>query len=167
MFNKHESYITQIDRVQDLNNRIYERNIPSSNLTPNINTRAVSTKYSLMPIFDIRKETNTPLKKHEPYIVEETFNPGTSKGPYNGFASNVNNESRLRNQYFSLQNCEKSVYVPSSKSDLYEVTVSGRKELQTHNNLFSKYNLGSFNPNTHNIGQNLFYNFTRQQMKDV
>ena len=45
MFNNHESYITQIDRVQDLNNRIYQRNIPSSNLVPNINTRAVSTKY--------------------------------------------------------------------------------------------------------------------------
>lgn len=167
MLNNHVSYITQIDRIQDLNDRIYERNIPSSNLAPNINTRSVSTKYSLMPIFDVRKESNTPLKKHKPHIVEETFNPGSSNGPYNGFASNINNESILRNQYFSLQNCEMSEYVPSSKSDLYQVNVGGRKELQTHTKLFSNHNLGNFNPNTHNIGQNLFYNFTRQQMKDV
>tara|TARA_B100000674_G_scaffold400591_1_gene346173 strand:- start:290 stop:790 length:501 start_codon:yes stop_codon:yes gene_type:complete len=164
---RNQTYITQIDRVQDLNDRIYERNIPSTNLPANINTRPVSTKYSLMPIFDIRKESKTPLKKYEPYVVEDSFNPGSSKGPYNGFSSNINNESRLRNQYFSIQNCERSVYVPSSKSDMYEVSVSGRKELQPYNDLFSKNDLGNFNPNIHNIGQNIFSNFTRQQIKDV
>ena len=117
-----------------------------------------------MPIFDIAKQKH--VGKYEPYVVEESFNPGSSK-PYNGFASNVNNESRLRNQYFSIQNCERSVYVPSSKSDMYEVSVSGRKELQPYNDLFSKNDLGNFNPNIHNIGQNIFFNFTRQQIKDV
>ena len=61
---RNKTYITQIDRVQDLNDRIYERNIPSTNLPANINTRPVSTKYSLMPIFDIRKETKTPLENY-------------------------------------------------------------------------------------------------------
>ena len=33
---RNKTYITQIDRVQDLNDRIYERNIPSTNLPANI-----------------------------------------------------------------------------------------------------------------------------------
>ena len=103
-----QAYITQIERTQDLNNRIYERNLPSKNLPSNINTRPVSTKYSIMPIYDIRKETNTPLKIHDKYMIKDTFNPGTSKAPFNGYSTNVNDESRLRNQFFAIQNCEKS-----------------------------------------------------------
>tara|TARA_Y100000768_G_scaffold388373_1_gene383892 strand:+ start:4716 stop:5216 length:501 start_codon:yes stop_codon:yes gene_type:complete len=164
---KNKTYITQIQRLEELNDRIYERNIPSINLPSNINTRSVSTKYSKMPIYDIRKDFSTLLDKHNPYIVEESFNPGTSKGPFNGFASNINNESRLRNQYFAIQNCEKSVYVPSSTSDMYEVNVSGRNEIQPHKDLFLKNDLGNFNPNKYNIGGNIFNNYTRQQIKEI
>ena len=50
---------------------------------------------------------------------------------------------------------------------MYEVVVGGRKEIQPHNDLFTNNDLGNFNPNTFNIGQNIFYNSTRQQIKDV
>ena len=164
---KHPVYIKHIERVEDLNNRIFGRNIPSSEIQSCINTRPVSTKYSVMPIMDIRQETTVELKQSNPHNVSETFNPGSAKGPWSGFSSNINNESVLRNQFFALQNCEKSVYVPSSTSDLYEVNVGGRNEVQPFTDLFRKPDLGSFNPNIYNVGNNFFANNTRQQMKDV
>ena len=164
---KHPVYIKHIERVEDLNKRIFSRNIPSRVIQPCINTRPVSTKYSVMPIMDMRPETTVELKKSKPHSVSETFNPGSAKGPWSGFSSNINNESVLRNQFFALQNCEKSVYVPSSTSDMYEVNIGGRNEIQPFTDLFIKPDLGSFNPNIYNVGNNFFANNTRQQMKDV
>lgn len=164
---KRETYITQDSRVEALNNRIYDRNIPSNKLPPNMNTRPVSTKYSLMPILDIRKDSVTGLHKYETHNTQTSFNPGTSNGPFSGYVANVNNESRLRNQYFAIQNCDKSTYIPSSNSDMYKVSVGGRNEIQTHNRLFQEYDLGNFNPNKYSIGTNIFSNFTRQQVKDL
>lgn len=164
---KYPIVIKHIERVEDLNNRIYNRNIPSAEIQPCINTRPVSTKYSVMPIMDIRTEPTVKLNKSVPYNTRETFNPGSARGPWSGFSANINHESTLRNQYFAIQNCEKSVYVPSSNSDLYHVNVGGRNESQPFTDLFNKPDLGSFNPNTFNVGRNLFANNTRQQIKDV
>ena len=165
--NKYPVYIKHTERVDDLNNRIYSRNVPSGNIQASINTRPVSTKYSLMPIMDVRAKPTVELDKCNPYNSSETFNPGSSKGPWSGFSSNINDESRLRNQFFAIQNCEKSLYVPSSQSDLYEVKVVGRNEIQPFNDLFRKPDLAPFNPNLYNVGYNFFSNNTRQQMKDV
>ena len=164
---KHPVYIKHIERVEDLNSRIFSRNIPSGEIQPCINTRPVPTKYSVMPIMDIRTESSVELKKTQPHNVSETFNPGSAKGPWSGFSSNINNESVLRNQFFAIQKCDKSVYVPSSSSDMYEVTVGGRNEVQPFAELFRKPDLGSFNPNIYNVGNNFFANNTRQQLKDV
>ena len=43
------------------NSRIYERNIPSQPLQPYLDVRAVSTKYSFLPIVDPRKENKVNL----------------------------------------------------------------------------------------------------------
>lgn len=159
--------MVNIDRLEDINKRISERNLPSSYLQQQFSVRPISTKYTYMPILDQHKESNIPIIYKEPYNLETTFNPGTSS-PYVGFSSNINNESRLRNQFFSLQRCDQSQYVPSSNSDMYMVNVTGgyREEPQIFNNLFEEPEINPFNPNTLNVGNNFFENNTRIQLKD-
>lgn len=154
-------------RNESYNDRIYSRNIPSGNLEARFSSVPVSTKYSMMPIFDQYKQANVPIVTRGFYNVGRTFNPGNAEGPWSGFASNVDVETVLRNQTFGLQNCEQSVYVPSSNSDLYQVEVVGRQEIQTHPALFYQQQFEPFNPNTLNLGTDIFNNATRQQLKDL
>jgi hypothetical protein len=159
--------MVNINRLEDINSRISERNLPSYFLQQQFSMRPISTKYSTMPILDGRAKPTVPIIYKEPYNISSTFNPGTSS-PFVGYASNVNNESRLRNQFFGIQNCEQSVYVPKSTSDMYMVNVCGgkRNEPMLFPNLFAEYEMEPFNPNTMNVGQNFFENNTRVQLKD-
>ena len=50
-----------------INNRIYDRNIPSQMLQPYLSVRPVMTKYSLMPIVSPRAPINTPLQQQPQY----------------------------------------------------------------------------------------------------
>ena len=152
----------------DLNNeRIYDRNIPSQILQPYLSVRPVMTKYSLMPIVDPRAPINVPMEQLPIYNQEQIFNPGTA-APWSGYASNVNVESDLRNQIFALQKCSQAVYVPSSNSDLYEFGFKpSKQECQPFPNLFAEEQFSQFNPNPENIAHGVFYNATRQQMKDA
>ena len=106
-------------RLEQINNRISNRNIPSSILQPQFSSRPVSTKYALLPIVDRRPVAKEPLVQAPPFNIKQTFNPGT-QGPWSGFAKHVNDESILKNQIFALQRSSQSVWVPSSNSDLYE-----------------------------------------------
>ena len=54
-------YYGQNERVDELNNRIKERQFPDSPLEPMINPRSVPTKYSLFPIINRRKSMNEPV----------------------------------------------------------------------------------------------------------
>ena len=102
------------------NTRMYDRNLPSSMLQPYIDVRPVSTKYSILPIVDPRKNLSVSLDILPTYNPERTFNPGNDQGPWSGFATNVNTESDLRNQFFALQKCPQAAFVPKTTSDLYE-----------------------------------------------
>jgi len=150
----------------DINNRIYDRNIPSSTLQSYLNVRPVSTKYSRFPIVDPRKTLNFPFKQESDYNVQYTFNPGNRMAPWNGFANNVNLESELRNQIYALQRSSQSVYVPDSSSDLYNPIINNNNETQ-NNLLFKKEHFDHFNPNTENLGYLKFNNCTRQQLRNV
>lgn len=165
--NPNEVYHTNIDRYQQLNERIAERNIPSGNLQSYFSVRPVSTKYSLMPIFDQYKPSDVKIPIIENYNIGKTFNPGNAQGPWSGYANNVDIETVLRNQVFALQKGDRSVYVPSSNSDLYVTEVVGRNENQTHPYLFKNEPLPNFNPNTLNLGNDVFNNATRQQFKSI
>jgi len=154
------------DRINELNERISKRNIPSEPLQTQFSIRPVSTKYTIMPILDQRTQSNVQLNQYSTFNVANTFNPGTSS-PWSGFATNINNESTLRNQFFALQKCEQSNYIPSSNSDMYNVVVSGRNVEQPFPRLFMTPELESFNPNICNTGNNFFNNYTRQQIKNV
>ena len=164
---KSQTSCRQQYRNEALNDRIYSRNIPSGNLEATFSPVPVSTKYSMMPIFDQYKQATVPIVTRGFYNVGRTFNPGNAEGPWSGFASNVDVETVLRNQTFGLQYCEQSVYVPSSNSDLYQVEVIGRQEIQTHPALFQQEQFQPFNPNTLNLGTDIFNNATRQQLKDL
>ena len=149
--------------TEEINSRLNERNIPSNQLQPQFSIRPVSTKYAFLPIVDRIAPTNTPINKMPIYNVSNTFNPG-SMSPWCGFSTNVDKESLLRNQVFALQNAEQSVYIPSSNSDMYNVTVTGRKEIQPFPDLFKEPEFSQFNPNTLPIGMDIFNNSTREQV---
>jgi hypothetical protein len=156
--------------TNEMNMRIYNRNVPSHMLQPYLSVRPVMTKYSFMPIVDPRAPISVPMEQQPVYNVHTTFNPGNTQSPWSGFASNINNESILRNQVFALQNCSQSVYVPSSDSDLYQYSFKPEKSgnyCQPFPGLFRKEHFNEFNPNIENIGDGIFMNHTRQQLLDL
>lgn len=162
-----EVYHNNIERYQILNERIADRNIPSDTLQTTFSIRPVSTKYSLMPILDQYKPTTVNVPVRQNYNIGKIFNPGNAQAPWSGYANNVDIETILRNQAFALQKGDRATYVPSSNSDLYINEVVGRKEIQTHPYLFSNNYFDNFNPNTFNLGNEVFNNATRQQFKNI
>lgn len=153
-----------------MNSRAYNRNVPSQPLQPYLEARPVSTKYATMPIIDLRKKINVPLKQEATYNMAHTFNPGNDFGPWSGYASNVNRESDLRGQIYALQNCDQATYVPNSQSSLYKYKWQNSKQIdQPFPDLFKneRFNMFNPNPNPEAIGFGLFNNATRQQVKDL
>ena len=158
--------LCNVFRNEELNLRMAERNIPTNDLAPQFSMRPVTTKYSLMPVVDPQNKSRVPINHLPTYNVQNTFNPGTSQGPWSGFSVNVNDESKLRNQFFALQNCPHTTYIPSSNSDMYNVKVESKPVPQTHPGLFRNEEFSNFNPNICNTGNELFNNCTRQQLKN-
>ena len=166
------SYIDQptSQRQQTVYLRSYARNIPSTQLQPYLDARPVPTKYSILPVIDLRKQIDTPLIQQATFTPESVFNPGNDFGPWSGYSSNVNHESELRNQIFAIQDCSQSVYVPSSKSNLYNVKWQNtNKPAQPFPDLFKNQEFCPYNPNLNpdKVGFALFNNATRQQVKDL
>ena len=156
--------------TNSINERIYDRNIPSSLLQPYLSVRPVMTKYSLMPIVDPRKPIQTPMKQLPTYSPAKVFNPGNTQSPWSGFASSVNTESELRNQIFALQKCSNAVYVPNSTSDLYLERLPTNINLQQpFPGLFREELFSPFNPNPQSnvVGDELFNNNTRVQVRGL
>ena len=153
-----------------INDSIANRNFPSNNLGMNFSFRPVNTKYTLMPTYNHPIESSVPINNSQVYDVTSTFFPGTRKPHFFGFATNVDKESTLRNQFFALQKADQVAYVPNSSSDLYENNIT----FSTHNAnldahlLFKEESFNDFNPNISNsIGNEIFYNSTRVQLKDL
>jgi hypothetical protein len=157
-----------LERQMITNMRTFERVIPSQPLQPYLDARPASTKYSLLPIVDPRKEINVPLIQRATYDQHSVYNPGDS-APWCGYASNVNNESLLRNQVYALQKCSQSVYIPSSESSLYvHKTTNIYPVQQPHKQLFEDQTFSNkpFQHSQH-IGYALFNNSTRCQLKNL
>ena len=160
-------YTCQQERTQELNERIAERNIPSAYLEPNIDFRPVMTKYSILPVVDQKAPSSVNILRYPTYSPHSVYNVGNNSAPWSGFASSINTESTLRNQFFALQKCDQSAYIPSSDSDLYKIerpSVEANK--QTHPLLFKEEEFQSFDPNHVASEHVLFNNFTRQQLLD-
>lgn len=161
----------QYERTEELNNRITDRNIPDHTLTPNFSSRPVSTKYMYFPMIDARKPVNEKISNSINYQIETNFNPGT-KAPVSGYLTNIDTETILRNQTTALQHgAPQGVYIPSSKSDLYNVEIPKTKiyQEQPHPNLkFENEKYNTFIPHSleqNNIGVDMFFNHTRTQLR--
>lgn len=178
MFNKNgiiQGVCIQNDnRVQELNNRIYNRNIPSHNLQSQFDPRPVRTRQILFPTIDCHLDNFMKVGNNieqiqiqENYSQQTIFNPGT-KAPYSGYATSIDNESRLHGSFMPNQkNTPQSEYIPSSQSDMYNVEVTQRPNIQTHPMLFRQEVFNHFNPNCGNMGRDFFNNHTRQQVKNL
>ena len=154
------------------NEKLYSRNIPSVPLQPYLSVRPVMTKYSYLPIVDPRKEDNVELVQDPPFSVGSVFNPGNTQSPWNGFVTNINKESELRNQVYSLQKCSQSAYVPDSTSDLYNykfknITSKISDTNNSHSLLFHQSKFDNFNPDNNNLNKSLFFNSTRNSIKEL
>ena len=158
-----------LERQMITNMRTFERIIPSQPLQPYLDSRPSSTKYSVLPIVDPRKEIHVPLVQRATYNPENVFNAGNKGAPWSGYASNVNNESLLRNQVYALQKCSQSEYIPSSKSNLYvHKTTNSYPVNQPFNDLFKEETFSpTVDKHSQHIGYALFHNSTRTQLKNL
>jgi len=160
-------YYCNLNRANELNKRISSRNVPSNPLQAQFSIRPVSTKYEILPIFDRKSLPTVPIQRQPTFNMETTFNPGTAQGPWSGFATNVNDESTLRNQFFALQKNPQAYYIPPSTSDMYQVKVDGTQLNQPFPDLFRQQQFQQFNPNECDMGKHFFDNCTRQQVKEL
>lgn len=165
--NDYYKHICNSQTQMQMNQELYDRNIPSHMLQPYVSVRPVMTKYSKLPIIDPRVQPHIKLKQEQVYNTKEVFNPGNTQSPWSGFASNINVESSLRNQIYALQSSSKAVYVPESRSDLYQYNVQSTPVHQPFPYLFQQEKFNGFNPNPENLGKLTFNNNTRQQNKDL
>jgi hypothetical protein len=162
-------YYGQNERVDELNDRMKERQFPDSPLEPMFAPRSVPTKYSHFPIINRRKPMNEPAVPYLDYNIVN-FNPGSQRAPPSGILKNIDTETVLRNQTIALQKSEQAVYVPSSSSDLYKVTVVSKPSEQTHPLLFEQQTFNSqMHPNVSNanIGRDQLFNHTRTQLRNM
>ena len=162
----------QNDRVDELNNRIQSRQFSDTPLAPNFSSRPILSKYSRFPI--LGKRENIEVYPKTVHNVEKNFSPATRNGPANGYLSNIDVETNLRNQNVRLGNKEDAtMFVPSSQSDLYNVSVpvSSNISPQPHPNLFDFRNDQFHNfrqSKVHStIGNDLFHNHTRTQLRSL
>jgi hypothetical protein len=142
-----------MERVEQLNQRLSERNKTSTTPSFYFSPRPVPTKYTTMPIVDERCISSVNIDYKKPYNTKEDYLPGNS-APWSGFSDNIDAETKLR--------YEKD-YIPSSKSSLYnKPIIPSTHSIQTHPELFS-YATSQSNPTTIKDKQ-LFYNSTSQKI---
>lgn len=157
-------------RLDEINHRIEQRNIPSEPLRPAFSSRPQMTKYNYMQIVNDSVVSQTPFKQYTNFDTKTVFNPGTDTAPWYGYANNVNNESELRNQYFALQSCDQGKYIPDSRSSLYvnhNVNPNTPYTKPQHHLLFDRPQLAPFNPNECNLENSLWQNSTREAVKNI
>ena len=121
-----------------MNNEIMKRNVPSQPLQPYFDIPSVNTRYVVQPKYDFSSppcmlpktsfnELDLYNNQHSSYDINTYFFPGNRKAPFSGFSNNINTESQLRNQHIKLSKSDNNMYVPHSKSNLYNFTMSTSK----------------------------------------
>ena len=150
------------------NQRIYERNLPSSPLQQYTSFRAVPTKYSMMPIVDPQVDPSsiTRVAIMPTYNLSNTFNPGNRSSPWSGYATNVEKESILRDQVFPITGCLTKKYNPSNNSDLYvnHMGIAGPdKGIKEFPNLFKTEEWCTFDPSRNLQQRYVFQSSTRSE----
>jgi len=162
-------YFCQNNRTTALSNRMYERNVPSEQLSMTYGPRPVPTRYVLMPMLDCRKPSKVSCLKEPIYSTTKEFSPGNTL-PFDGYQNKIDVESKLKNIIFPMQKCGQSKYIPSSKSDLFNAQYLTRVNQPIHMTnqlLFHDPQFSAFNPNTCNTGGKFFNNYTRYQIRSL
>lgn len=153
--------LRNIAKDNEMNEKLFKRNVPSAALQPAFSIRPVSTKYGAMDIVDRRAAPTVPINKLPTYNINNTFNPGNAVAPWSGFATAIDVESSLRSQFFATQKCEQSEFVPSTKSDLYVESLQPTKASSSNASIKNvSYSSHTF-PSS--AGKSFFNNHTRQQ----
>lgn len=161
-------YYGQNDRVDELNDRVSERQFSDTPLRPNFDPRPVPTKYSLFPVIDRKTPIQEPAQT---YLDDNGFSPATRNGPPRTYLRNIDVETVLRNQTVALQHgADQGKFVPSTHSDLYRVSVASRQgPPQPHPDLFTRQ-VFETSPNSitseYNVGNQTIYNHTRTQLRN-
>lgn len=151
--------------TNETNQRIYNRNIPSSLLPYHLEVRPVNTKYTYFPILEPRNVSIENPSTKIPYQTNLVFFPGNTTAPLSGYS--VNDESQLRNQIYPLSKCSQTVYIPSSKSQLYNAFLSNTPS-QSHSLLFNKEPISKticFLPQYDS--HSMFYHSTRSNLNSL
>tara|TARA_B100001758_G_scaffold247910_1_gene268434 strand:+ start:9113 stop:9607 length:495 start_codon:yes stop_codon:yes gene_type:complete len=157
--------ISNIQRDNELNERIKQRNMIYVNTNINLGNRPESTKYGYKPIIDRPVSQKVPIERTETFNVNTHFLPGNRQGPWDGFATHIHDESRLRNLFFANTLCQQGLYIPSSNSDLYKSPkITGRKhETQKFPYLFNTPQLHKENKPLYK--ENKVFNNNSRQMR--
>ncbi len=154
--------------IHDTNARINSRQFPDSPLEPSFSPRPTPTKCTIFPMVSQHNTGQEPRIPYPKYNGDVIFNPGNGRAPNSGFK--VDLETDLRNQTSILHHgSNESVYVPSSTSDLYKVSVISRPSIQPHPELFITPQFDrSVHPNLTNttVGTDQFFNHTRTQLRN-
>lgn len=152
-------YYGQYDKLNRINDLIYDRNVPLSGLSPNMEARSIPTRNTVYPVNDLRTKYN-----RSQYLDNEA-------GQSSNISRPVDIESQLRNQCFALQHgAPQGVYVPGSESDLYRVLipVTANPIPQPFPNLFSIPKMTTEPPPMgEKIGNAKFMNNTRTQLRNI
>jgi len=163
------------ERLEILNDRIYDRNLPSQELQQTFDPRPVRTRQVLFPALDCHMPSNTPIKVQPTFNQETQFNPGSS-APYSGWATRIDTDSKVKVMFRTTQKwTPQNSYIPGSNSDLYRENVNiptftlkqTHNTLGSHSLLFKREQFDNFNPNPCNLGSDKFNNHTRQQVKNI
>jgi len=165
------------DIVDEVNERILERNNGYGNSNVLLGQRSQPTKY-VSQLDTIKSKYPTQILN---YDINNSFDNGTKINQWTHFAANINNESILKNQVYPLENSPQTNYIPGSNSELYNSTITFNNTNNTSNTnnnpeaMFpTLFNSNIVNQNSikfkkidepSNLG-NLFNNHTRQQLKD-
>lgn len=152
---------------QEINNKIYQRFVPSHSLPPNLSVYPVPTKYVKLGVTDNHTQQNTIQNNYPNYQCDTMFCPTFKNNNYNGYSNNIHLESELRNQFVALQKSDASEYIPNYKSNLYSYsTPSNNINIQPFEYLFNTSIYMPFQPLLTEQNNSLFFNHTRQQLKD-
>jgi hypothetical protein len=164
------SYFGQNARTDEINARLNERLMTDVPLAPIYDPRPTPTKREYFPIVDVRSISSVSVPKYDDFSQEKTFYPGTRSAHPSGYMKNVDNESEIQNLNYRLKHSDDNVYIPSTNSELYRVSIPSRAGEHPYPNLSMEQTFS--NPMAHNylnpkIGSDLFYNNTRIQLKST
>ncbi len=156
----------KINNVDQINSNILARILSDGNADVLISPRPRSTLFT-RPLENIipSPPCEEPIIKYNTNTYN-SFLPATTNGPWSRYSANINTESILKNQVYALQNHPQANYIPNSNSEMYNnIMAKNYIDDINMNNLDNKNNSTSCSLPT-NLGNKLFNNPTRQQIKE-